>query len=176
VVKSCIILEKTGIENIIKIIKASEDKLLNIRQLALDMFPKTYQKLLSCEQIIYMLDMMYSPTSLQQQLTDGAIFYLLHIDNKDSGYGSISISQQTATLHKLYLAANAQGLGLGKKLIFFLEYEAKKLGACQMELYVKRDNPARFFYEKMGYKIIKNIDKNIGGGYWMCDYLMQKEL
>jgi ribosomal protein S18 acetylase RimI-like enzyme len=43
-------------------------------------------------------------------------------------------------------------------------------------LNVNRYNKARFFYEKLGFVIMKEEDIDIGSGYYMIDYVMEKKL
>lgn len=51
-----------------------------------------------------------------------------------------------------------RGLGLGKRIMIQAEKNAKKMGAKNMVLDVEKDNlKAIGFYEKQGYKIIKNF-------------------
>ena len=43
---------------------------------------------------------------------------------------------------------------------------------CRMELNVNRHNPALGFYLHMGMKKVSEGDFDIGGGYYMNDYIM----
>lgn len=147
-----------------------------IRSVAYQIFPETYLNLLSKKQIDYMMDMMYSVKALELNFKEGSRFYFLKIDNKVNGYGSISYENHISILHKIYISSAFRGIGLGKSFILFLENEAKILGSNKIQLYVKRDNPAKEFYENMGYIAIKEVDKAIGNGYFMNDFLMEKDL
>lgn len=51
----------------------------------------------------------------------------------------------------------------------------KNLGAENLDLNVNRYNKARFFYEKVGFVIIKEEDIPMGE-YWMNDFVMRKVL
>jgi ribosomal protein S18 acetylase RimI-like enzyme len=79
-------------------------------------------------------------------------------------------------LHKLYVLPGQQGKGSGKFMMDHILNEIKKEGATAIQLQVKRDNKARFFYEKLGFYISKEIDLDIGNGYLMSDYIMEKKL
>jgi len=41
---------------------------------------------------------------------------------------------------------------------------------------VNRNNVAKDFYEKFGFIVIKEEDLDIGNGYFMNDYVMQKNI
>lgn len=147
-----------------------------LRELAFKIFNETYKNLLSSQQIEYMLEMMYSEANLKNNFEEGCHFFLLKYDNENIGYGAISVDNEIVTLHKIYVDGRFQGMGFGKEFILFLEKKGNELKGKTIQLYVKRDNPAKLFYEKMGYLPIKEVDKNIGNGYWMNDYLMEKAL
>jgi ribosomal protein S18 acetylase RimI-like enzyme len=71
---------------------------------------------------------------------------------------------------------DAQGKGLGKILIEETESQAIKRRNSKLSLNVNRQNKARFFYEKLGFKIAYTEDIDIGNGYLMKDYVMVKEI
>jgi ribosomal protein S18 acetylase RimI-like enzyme len=69
--------------------------------------------------------------------------------------------------------ANQQGKRLGSTMINYVINDIKASGACSLELNVNRNNPARLFYEKIGFKIAYEEDIDIGQGYYMNDYVMR---
>ena len=56
------------------------------------------------------------------------------------------------------------------------EQEMRAQGAKAFELNVNRHNKALDFYKKMGMSIDRSGDFDIGGGFYMNDYIMRKEL
>lgn len=156
---------------------ATENDIPLIRELTFRVWPQTYALLLSPDQISYMLDMMYSEASLQRQMKEGCTFIIVREDNEPAGFASY---QQTGPglfkLHKLYVLPNQQGKGTGRLMIDYIIHEIQQQGATRLQLQVKRDNKARFFYEKLGFSIIEEADFDIGNGYLMKDYIMQKTI
>lgn len=139
----------------------------------------TYQHVLSPAQIDYMLEMMYSTASLTRQIQELQHRFLLVYDGEiPIGFASYATTETPGIhkLHKIYLRRDYQGKGTGKLLLNAVVKAVKEQGATILELDVKRDNPARFFYEKQGFTILKEKDTDIGNGYWMHDYVMQKPL
>jgi GNAT superfamily N-acetyltransferase len=47
---------------------------------------------------------------------------------------------------------------------------------CRMELHVNRHNKAVKFYERMGMRKLREGDFEIGGGFYMNDYIMGLEI
>lgn len=139
----------------------------------------TYQQILSAEQIDYMINLMYSTASLNRQMNElHHRFILLYEGTLAIGFAAYSNTDTAGIykLHKIYLDGSYQGKGVGKFLINAVIDRVKAAQAHILELDVNRDNKARFFYEKQGFTIVKEKDTDIGKGYLMNDYVMQKTL
>ena len=148
-----------------------------IRELTYKVWPQTYADLLSKEQINYMLDMMYSIASLQKQIKDGAQFIFVYDEKEPVGFASFQETEpEIWKLHKLYVLASQQGKGTGKFVIDYIIDEINQQGAAALQLQVNRHNKAKSFYEKLGFEVIKEIKLDIGQGYIMDDYIMEKKL
>lgn len=149
-----------------------------INNLALNTWPDAYGKILSQEQITYMLDEMYSITAITDQISiKGHHFLILSNDEKDLGFAAYELNYLSGVtkLHKLYVLPETQGMGAGRLLIAKVEEAAKSNGNDSVILNVNRFNDAVIFYTKNGYVKVKEEDINIGNGYLMEDFVMQKQ-
>lgn len=149
-----------------------------IREIANKTWFVTYEPILGKEQPKFMFDEIYSEEALAKQMDDGQTFILQFLGVDVVAFASYSIKQDdeiTYKLNKLYLNPDFQGGGYGKKLILVVEENVKALGAKNLDLNVNRYNKARFFYEKVGFEIIKEEDIPFGD-YWMNDFVMRKVL
>jgi GNAT superfamily N-acetyltransferase len=137
----------------------------------------TYRKILSKEQIAYMSEKFYSESALKKSIEiDGHQFLLLTVDGNTSGFASVSkLSDQSFKLHKIYVLPSCQGTGAGRFLITEVENYVKSQGAQRLVLNVNRYNKARYFYEKMHYRVILEEDIPVGP-YWMNDFVLEKDL
>jgi diamine N-acetyltransferase len=157
--------------------KASEEDISLIRELCMDVWPATYSSILTPEQINYMLEWMYSPSSLKEQLNKGAIFWILYHGEVPMGYSSFEeIGVNHYKLHKLYVLPNYHGQGAGGYLLSSIIQHIKDLGAHSLELQVNRFNKAVGFYKQLGFYIREEGDFHIGNGYYMNDFIMQIDL
>ena len=148
-----------------------------IRSLCFLVWPQTYSSIISSEQIDYMLDKMYSPLSLAQQMEEGAEFILLYNATQSVGFASYQVITPTqCKLHKLYMLINEQGKGGGRILMQYVIDQCKQKGAQHLELQVNRQNKAVSFYEKLGFYKRETADFDIGNGFYMNDYIMQIDL
>jgi diamine N-acetyltransferase len=157
----------------IQFVKIGESEIEEIRNMANVVFPNTYRSVLSQNQIEYMLEMMYSVKSLQRQFDEGCEFYVFKSNKKNIGFGSFQVISHLAKLHKIYFLEQSQGKGFGQKFIKFTSEIAKKSGAKSLQLNVNRYNKAVDFYKKLNFKVSKSEDNDIGGGFFMNDYVME---
>lgn len=158
--------------------KATVKDIPLIRELTFAIWPQTYASLLTQEQIDYMLNMMYSESSLQKQMEqDGITFIIIYEEETPVAFAAYNETKpQVWKLHKIYVLSSQQGKGTGKFIIHFIVDEIKLQNAKALQLQVKRDNPAQHFYNKMGFEIIETADFDIGNGYFMKDYIMELSL
>jgi GNAT superfamily N-acetyltransferase len=164
-------------DNTIEIKQAGIEDISVIRTLAEEVWPSTYQHILSAGQISYMMDLFYSSGSLTQQFARDS-FIIACLDNDPVGFASYNShsSDGIYKLHKLYVRSTTQGRGLGSALIHFIIASLKLKKARALDLNVNRHNKALVFYEKKGFKIIYEEDIDIGNNFWMNDYVMRLQI
>ncbi|WP_294819316.1 GNAT family N-acetyltransferase [uncultured Flavobacterium sp.] len=163
----------------IEIRKASAEDYVTIRELADRTWYPTYGAILSQEQLDFMIDMMYSQAAFTEQLSIKNHHFLLAAENGvPMGFASYELNylSQTAKVHKLYVVPEAQGKGVGQKLLSIIENEALKNGNDTIVLNVNRFNKAVHFYLKSGFEKTGEEDISIGNGYLMEDFIMTKGL
>jgi ribosomal protein S18 acetylase RimI-like enzyme len=166
-----------SVSNALHTRKASEEDISLIRELCMQVWPATYSSILTPEQIDYMLEWMYSPSSLKEQLNKGAIFWILYKGEEPIGYSSFeNIGVKHYKLHKLYVLPKYQGEGAGGYLLSNIIQHIKDLGGHSLELQVNRFNKAVGFYRQLGFYIREEADFHIGNGYYMNDFIMQIDL
>ena len=154
---------------------AEREDINTIGFLAQQIWPTAYSDILSKDQLQYMLKLLYSPDALKNQMVQHHIFLLAELNEEPVGFASYSPTENFAyKLHKLYVLPSLQGRGVGKALVDFILEEIIISGAQRLQLNVNRNNAAKHFYEKLGFKVIREDDIDIGNGYWMNDYVMEK--
>lgn len=155
---------------------ADELDIPKIQRLAYQTWWPVYSSILSQEQIQYMLDTLYSKAALQKVIREKQqIFFVLYENRTEqafAAYGPKLEVKGVYKLHKLYVLQSQQKKGFGRMLIERIKTELLSIHIHVLELNVNRQNPARFFYEKLGFKIIQEEDLPIGT-YWMNDYVMR---
>jgi diamine N-acetyltransferase len=151
-----------------------------VKELAYSIWPVTYGEIISETQLDYMLSKMYNLETLENLLLQkNQIFLLLKENTNYVGFCSYELNcNQTSytKLHKIYVLPEMQGKGAGKLLLLKVEEIAKKSNNTSVFLNVNRFNKAQEFYKKNNYIITNQEDINIGNGYLMEDYVMEKKL
>jgi RsiW-degrading membrane proteinase PrsW (M82 family)/GNAT superfamily N-acetyltransferase len=148
-----------------------------IRTLACQVWPLTYEKILSRAQIRYMMQLIYSEAALRKQMESGHQFILVFNAGIPVGFASFNeISPTIFKLQKIYLLQNQQGRGTGRFTIEQVISLVKEKDATALRLNVNRHNKAKLFYERMGFAVIAEEKIDIGGGYVMDDYVMEKKV
>lgn len=149
-----------------------------IRELTFKVWPQTYSSSISKEQIDYMLEMMYSKKSLADQIAEGSKFIIVQDNNKPVGFASYKqVESAIYKLDKIYILKTQQGKGTGKFVIEYILQQIKNEGASSLQLQVNRHNKnAKSFYKKNGFSVIQEADFEIGNGYFMNDYVMEKKI
>ena len=63
--------------------KATTTDIPLVRELTFSIWPQTYSSIISKEQVDYMLDMIYSPASLQKQIEEEGCSFIIVYDDKE---------------------------------------------------------------------------------------------
>jgi GNAT superfamily N-acetyltransferase len=167
-------------QNKTQIVRAQEEHLPAISELAGVIWRACYPGIITRAQIDYMLARMYSLDVLRDEIRSQGIRYdILLMDGKPAGFASCgpTAGPGVMKLHKLYLLPELHGRGLGSLLLKHCEAEARKLEARRLILSVnKRNAKAITAYQRNGFVIADSVVTDIGGNFVMDDYIMAKEL
>lgn len=145
-----------------------------IKNLANIIWPATYSELITPQQVDYMMELSYSASSLQKQMSKGQQFIMAFDDEKPVAFASYAVKENHPSvykLHKIYILPNQQGKGIGKQLISYIKHDIDPVTSLQLN--VNRNNKALQFYQKIGFKIIAEEDIDIGNEFYMNDYVME---
>lgn len=171
---------RSRLSKMLTIKPAGLTEVLLINELAHRIWPLAYKTILSADQMEYMLELIYSPSSLKKQMQNlGHKFVIVYNGKSPVGFASYSKklkSADTFKLHKIYILQSQHGKGIGKLVLDKIISDVQPDGAKFLELNVNRNNNAVEFYKKLGFTIIAEEDIDIDHGYFMNDYVMRKTL
>ena len=162
----------------LKFRQISKDELGIVKRLADEIWPETYKNILSVQQIAYMMNLFYTVASLKEQMVSKKHrFIIAEEGGRPVAFASFGkMKEGVYKLHKIYVHSLMQGKGIGRDMITWITEKLREENAESLELNVNRNNKAMEFYMKLGFHILREEDIDIGAGYFMNDYVMQKAL
>lgn len=158
------------------LLQATGEQAELIRQLASEVWYVTYQNIDPKDKLDYMFEMMYKLDKIKRDCEGNSSYHILYDDNQPAGYLGLTISEDTLVIQRIYVMPAAQGRGCGRFMLEKAENFARERKLHKLWLVVNRSNKARHFYQHMGFDLVGERDFNIGGGYFMNDFIMEKNL
>jgi len=156
----------------IKLKAAGIETIDTIAALAKLIWNQHYPSIIGQKQIDYMLGKLYNRESLLEQMqVKNHSFYLIQLEEEYIGFVSVHQEQKNEWfIPKFYINQTVAGKGYGT--LVFKELLQISQADC-IRLTVNRQNyKAINFYFKLGFKIEKVADFDIGEGYVMNDFVM----
>jgi diamine N-acetyltransferase len=137
-----------------------------------------YPGIISSEQIDYMLAQRYTPAVIRAQMHSGSAWWdQALLDGRMIGFAQYELHGRSMKLDKLYMHQDFQRRGYGGRMLAHVEDAARRRGAVAVRLNVNKHNLKSIAaYRKNGYEVVEDVVIDIGGGYVMDDYVMQKAL
>nr|WP_278335626.1 MULTISPECIES: GNAT family N-acetyltransferase [Oscillospiraceae] len=137
-----------------------------------------YAGILSEGQIDYMVEKFQSPEAVRRQMKEeGYQYFLLRLGEETAGYCGIKVEEDRLFLSKLYLRQSCRGHGIARKVMEFLEDMCRRNLLRAIWLTVNKYNSGSIAaYEKMGFHKAYTQTTDIGSGYVMDDYIMEKPI
>jgi len=140
-----------------------------------DIWPEHYTPIIGEAQVKYMLETYQSEAQITKEIQDGVEYYILSVNGSDAGYLALDNKKEAMYLSKLYVVNRLRNKGYGKFMNEFAEKRAAELGLTRIFLNVHKNNKNSIkAYEKMGYMKVREVIKDIGSGFIMDDYIMEK--
>jgi ribosomal protein S18 acetylase RimI-like enzyme len=159
---------------------AGEADIRPLQELAATIWREHYTAIIGAEQVEYMLGRRYTPDRIRDYfLKSDRWLDLLRSSGRPVGYCSHSIGEAPGemTIEQLYLLESQRGRGLGKVMLAHVESSARRNDCRTLVLTVNRQNTASIdFYRAMGFLFREEAVFDIGGGFKMDDFVMEKRL
>ncbi len=156
---------------------STENQLTLVESLAREIWTEHYIPIIGKEQMEYMLSRFQSKQAILGQIESGVIYFLVKEDNEFVGYIAVQQKERELFLSKIYIKLSKRRRGCGRKAVHFVEAFAKKRALTKIALTVNKNNLDSIkAYEKMGFKNLGSIIKDIGSGFVMDDFIMEKSV
>jgi len=156
---------------------STNNDIQRVADLAKEIWTQHFTAIIGASQVNYMLTNFQSPAAIKSQINDGAEYYLAQVESEWVGYIGLipDFEQNKMMLSKFYVKNTSQGKGVGLSILAFIENKCRLEKFSSIWLTVNKFNVDTItWYKHRGFFIIEKIKKDIGAGFFMDDYLMEK--
>lgn len=158
-------------------IGVQEHQIPALAALAGEIWHEYFPVILSEEQIVYMVEKYQSERAMRKQTSHGYQYFFLMDGTDVVGYCGVHPEDGKLFLSKLYLKKEHRGKGYARKAFSFLYDFAKKQNLNAVWLTVNRNNAIAIrAYQNNGFTVICEQKSDIGNGFFMDDFVMEKTL
>jgi len=139
-----------------------------------------YSAIISLAQIDHMLAGRLTAENLSRYVNSSERWLeLLLLDSRAVGYCSYALQpdDETLKLEQIYLLPELHGRGLGGVMMRHAVSRARALGRTRLVLTVNKRNTGSIgVYRHHGFAITEDVVTEVGNGFVMDDYIMEKRL
>lgn len=155
--------------------QVQENELGELAVLSARLWRTAYGQLLGEEQIAYMLDRFQNEKAFREQIAGGYRYYYVTDGGEILGYTGVCPREGGEFfLSKLYFDPSAQGKGYGQAGLAAVAALAKEAGCDRVTLTVNKGNDrAVRAYKRFGFSTVREEKTDIGGGFYMDDFVME---
>ncbi len=154
------------------------EQIARLAALAEEIWRQHFTPILKEGQVDYMLDKFQSEHAMKKQMAeDGYRYFFIENESGPVGYTGIKKDGEKLFLSKLYLQQAHRGKGYASCAFAFLEGICREENLSAIWLTVNRYNYDTIeVYKKKGFLVIREQVADIGNGYVMDDYVMEKPI
>lgn len=156
----------------------SASEIEQVAAIAGQVWREYYSSILTTGQIEYMLERFQSVEAVSEQIAKGGYqYYLLGNGDENFGYFAIKQEGESLFLSKYYMQKCYRGRGYASAGFDFIEKFAAGRALASVWLTVNKGNEKSIsIYKHRGYVIVKEQVADIGNGFVMDDYIMEKRI
>lgn len=164
----------------VRISAVAEADIPRVIALARETWYLHYPGIITVAQMDYMLAQRYGEDSIRAQIAGGSMFWdKIEVDGNLAGFVSYEDDNRprTVKLDKIYVHPRFHGRGYGSALLAHVERVSVRRDRDRVWLQVNKNNSASIaMYRRNGYRIAESASFDIGGGFVMNDYILEKSL
>lgn len=135
-----------------------------------------FDPLIGKEQNDYMIGLFQTEEAIKKQLESGYRYFFVKDKSAAVGFVAFYPRGKVMYLSKFYLYKTERGKGYANQMLDFIIDETRKAGLNGIELNVNKENAACRVYEHLGFKMIRSEKNDIGGGFYMDDYVYRFDM
>ena len=146
-----------------------------VASLAREIWTEHYTPLIGADQVEYMLEHFQSAQRIAADIARGYLYWLAAEGGTPVGYCGAEPQPEALFMSKIYVLASHRGRGLARRFVGIGEQVCRRAGLGKMGLTVNKHNADSIrAYERLGFAIVGAQVADIGGGFVMDDYIMER--
>lgn len=155
-----------------------EAQTVAIAALAGEIWREHFTPIIGAEQVEYMLDRFQSARQIYTDIKENEYTYLTAHEKKSNemvGYCAVVPKDGFMLLSKCYVRRDYRSNGIARSFINEVVSLCKKqYGFGKIRLTVNKNNIGSIeVYNKLGFERVDSVKTDIGGGFFMDDYIME---
>lgn len=157
----------------------NKNGILELSKMAERIWKYHYSPIIGKDAVNYMIKTYQSEDAISKQINDGFKYYFINFDNNNVGYTAYKAQKDNKKLFlsKLYLEEEFRGKGLSRKTLNFLVDKCKESNLESIHLFCNVNNLDSInAYKKLGFEIKDLLHVDVGCGYYMDDYMLEKQV
>ena len=155
----------------------TDEQIDALAALAREIWTEHFTPMLEDGQVEYMLDKFQSPGPIRLQLKEGYQYYFLKLDEELAGYTGFHAEEKSLFLSKIYVRKTMRGKKIAKQAIEYMVSLCHERHLNKIWLTVNRNNSiASAAHGRMGFTKAYMKKTDIGNGFYMDDYIMEKKI
>jgi len=157
----------------------SEKHIADVVRLAREIWQEHYVPIIGQKQVDYMLERFQSRKALVEQLGQSYEYYIITHRGQSVGYVAVvpDTGESSLMISKIYVRKSKRGQHLGKSTLRFVERLCLKRGIRLLWLTVNKNNADSIaWYIRMGFRNVGPTIQDIGGGFVMDDFRLEKTI
>lgn len=162
----------------VRIRRIAEFELPTVQRLGREIWNRYYPGIITQAQIDYMLSIWYLTDAMAREMQMRGVWYALIEAESLGAVGYLSFERYAegiVFINKLYILPEMHGRGIGAAALNWTLERAKELSCDRVQLRVNKHNaPAIRAYQRAGFLFVADVCSDIGSGFVMDDYLMEK--
>lgn len=153
------------------------EEIQGVCDLADEIWHEHFTPIIGIEQVEYMINKFQSFNAIKNQIDSGYEYYLFNYKGEFVGYTGMKKEDSSLFLSKLYIKKDYRGNKIAKEAMKFMVELCKAMSLDQICLTVNKNNYNTIaVYEKIGFIKTRMQKADIGNGFFMDDYIMEKAI
>jgi RimJ/RimL family protein N-acetyltransferase len=157
----------------------SINEINELANIACTIWNEFFPSLIGQNQVDYMIKKFQSDDAIGAQIADGYQYFLITEEHNVIGYiGIVSIpNTKTMQISKFYILKDWRGKGYAREIIIKISSLAMSVDCNKLYLTVNKYNSSSIAaYQKLGFITIGELVMDIGNGFVMDDFEMEKKI